>query len=125
MRPIDADAYIERINKTFNESPRCESFIGEALAYVVLKGIEGDLKNESKTPTIDITQRWIPISERLPDPEQNILICDKDNSIYVGYLSEYYTDDGETGFIWIYDECIAHIFNEVKAWMPLPEPYKE
>ena len=60
--------------------------------------------------------RWIPVSERMPEKDEVVLITNKwhevDKALYIG------------------DEMFDIIINylqkeEVVAWMPLPQPYKE
>ena len=61
-------------------------------------------------------QRWIPCSERLPKYMEKVIACidlkvakDAKHQILIGeYFQEDYWKDGR-----------------VKAWMPLPELYKE
>lgn len=56
-----------------------------------------------------LAQRWIPVSEKLPD----------DGAVV------FYTDNkGETGMICYWEE-LPREFEDIIAWMPLPEPYKE
>lgn len=56
-----------------------------------------------------LNQRWIPVSKKLPD----------DSTVV------FYTDNkGETGII-CYWEDLPQEFEDIIAWMPLPEPYKE
>ena len=58
-------------------------------------------------------QQWIPVTERLPEKGQTVIAFDKHrNKIYINTLSS----DGVT---W------RKYTNNVTAWMPLPEPYKE
>ena len=55
---------------------------------------------------------WIPCSERLPDAKNNVLICQNDGYVSVGYYSQ-------EKFLDLY----SYPFNEVIAWQPLPEAY--
>lgn len=67
---------------------------------------------------------WIPVSERLPEGENGVLITVNgklnniifDNAIEKGFYNE---DDG-----WIVDGYLDWITPEVTAWRPLPEPWK-
>lgn len=79
---------------------------------------------------IDIINRqpkvgeWIPVSERLPEDENEVLITVNgklnniifDNAIEKGFYNE---DDG-----WILDGYLDWTTPQVTAWRPLPEPYK-
>jgi len=53
-------------------------------------------------------QRWIPVTKRLPENDDECLTILEDGLYYVQAYS-----DGE----WYYDDVVA--------WMPLPEPYQE
>lgn len=59
---------------------------------------------------IPSAQQWIPVSERLPDDEQRVLLSSR-------YGVELITWDEDSKRL--YRECR----NLVVAWMPLPEPY--
>ena len=101
-------------------------------------------REESKTKTFDILQfvadnaglstfeaiekaynmgvskqepRWIPVSERLPEDKQSVLVwCPEYKNIYCAYL--------EKEQWWIFGAFVQVVPNAVVAWMPLPEPYK-
>jgi hypothetical protein len=63
--------------------------------------------------------RWIPCSERLPERDENVLTYHRNESFdyqYVSWIDDY---SGKwAGFI-------GNLSDEVLAWMPLPEGYKE
>ena len=71
-------------------------------------------------PKVQPVNQWIPCSERLPDePEYGVdgyIVQSKD--IAEPY-SAYWGED-ET---WTDSDC--NVIDDVIAWMPLPEPYKE
>lgn len=62
--------------------------------------------------------RWIPVSERLPERDVDVLTYHRNESYdyqYVSWIDDY---SGEwVGFM-------GSLSDEVLAWMPLPEPYK-
>lgn len=65
--------------------------------------------------------RWIPVSERLPK-EYEIVIASTKYGVYpeAMYSKEY-------GWEWAYESGADYWeeLEEVEAWMPLPESYKE
>ena len=68
--------------------------------------------------------KWIPVDEKLPDPDKYILLSFENFSIPV--VGRYEEDD-EGGAFYIGDEtqtCVSQLLF-VNAWMELPEPYKE
>lgn len=71
--------------------------------------------------TLEQEPNWIPVSERLPDSQTEVIVSCRDDSadnIYRYTASGWITTDGE---YWIVDNEINPY---VIAWMPLPEPYK-
>jgi hypothetical protein len=68
---------------------------------------------------IEQQPRWIPCSERLPERDESVLTYHRDVSFdyqYVSWIDDY---SGKwAGF------C-GSLSDEVLAWMPLPEGYKE
>ena len=61
---------------------------------------------------------WIPVIERLPEEGKNVLFCDIDNDIMLGYHLHYAP---ATHFV---ERGAWEDVKNVRAWMPLPEPYK-
>ena len=63
--------------------------------------------------------RWVPVSERLPDYNEEVLIT---NGKYVTIDTRYFLENTEDGEAYTWD---INGWDDVSAWMPLPEPYKE
>lgn len=81
-------------------------------------------------------RRWIPVSERLPQEDTEVLICYKHRE-GEGDTNHTRIDISSYGDMYFGGNRIAHakywrppfeyfgLNYEVVAWMPLPEPYKE
>ena len=80
-------------------------------------------------------QRWIPVTERLPDERDAVIILLKDGQVFLGEIRErialpewwYFYDASDTDMDMLgvmyplfNDELWLHE-NPVVAWMPLPE----
>ena len=119
MRLIDADL----LGLTDMEIVMCDGDYKEALKMLIDK-IE-------HVTTIEPEQRWIPVTERLPERKGRYLVTRGNdagtfwNGVYIVNYSDlmglnkekhWWTGDvGKSNFERILD---------VIAWMPLPEPYK-
>lgn len=63
--------------------------------------------------------RWIPVTERLPAYGEEVLLS-TNGDCRIGYLVPTYD---KRQYEWHHLGFFI-FFNEVDAWMPLPEPYK-
>ena len=64
---------------------------------------------ESENARLKDAQRWIPVSERLPEDLQSIIVFTKDRKTYIIRFLELY---GREGF--------GSLSDIVTHWMPLP-----
>lgn len=75
-------------------------------------------------PTADVTvQKWIPVSERLPEPNEdgsvNAVLVTNGFVIHMAYFNNKNWWFCESG------QAAESMFYVVTHWMPLPEPPKE
>ena len=95
----------------------------------ICKSIETDARKKfyDDCPLEDVepVQKWIPVSERLPDVDEYIIISFENFSVPM--IGRYTVDDDDSGTFRIGDEDESFVENDlyVIAWMPLPEPYRE
>lgn len=70
-------------------------------------------------------QRWIPVSERLPDADKYILVSIE--NFIISDIGRYETDKDGSGAFYPGDDGKSYVEYGlfVNAWMPLPEPYRE
>lgn len=87
----------------------------------------------------NVEQRWIPVSERLPDDSDvRFYMCivenhEEDLPMFCQYAEEYgfgfwrdYYDADTLGFVDSEFQTNEELgYEKVVAWMPLPEPYRE
>lgn len=84
-----------------------------------IQGYEWQFKQLTALPSV--TGKWIPVSERLPEDEQEILFSTKTGRVHSG---KYHDDDSANQWYSHRDKARAWN-NVVNAWMPLPKAYKE
>lgn len=79
-----------------------------------------------RQPTVDAVPvvRWTSVSDRLPEPETNVIAFVGD---YIEILSYRYDRRGKLAFMYMDDSGYWHerIRPGVTHWMPLPTPPKE
>lgn len=80
--------------------------------------------SEAIAKYIDLWERqphWIPVTERLPNPKDLVLVCNEFGGVHYGYFESnkrWYTANNWLADAWTVMPNVTH-------WMPLPEPPKE
>ena len=70
-------------------------------------------------PSAQPEQRWIPVTERLPERADNVIICYKAGDYTLVSTGRYLYK-----FKMWYVDVVGDLRDGVTAWMPLPEPYR-
>lgn len=68
---------------------------------------------------------WIPVSERLPEDHKDVLICLSSDQICIGCYNSHKLPFSNNAIGWGASYTYNWCSNNVIAWMPLPEPYKQ
>lgn len=84
----------------------------------VMHGLWLAEKAIEQLPSAQSEQRWIPVSERLPEAEVEVFVYLFDRpSPHIAWMSK----DGK----WHTEDFTLEVDENPAAWMPLPKPYKE
>ena len=77
-----------------------------------------EVEEEFATDTNVGTNGWIPCSDRLPEEEADVLLSLRSLDVYTGFRAN------AEGCFYIDGDGYVE-YENVVAWQPLPEPYKE
>lgn len=105
-------------NRLLNESGDIGCTLGITNMYEYSKQIVQKVAEEFATDTNVGTNGWIPCSERLPEEEADVLLSLRSLDVYTGFRAN------AEGCFYIDGDGYVE-YENVIAWMPLPEPYKE
>ena len=143
MRPIDADALLEKAHDVILQNGAkhrcvCKEDIREAptielpaqcIANVI---VDTDAILKRIKEEYDLIDGWISVEEKLPDKPGSYLVTAAGLPQYVPEYTttlSYGKPDGldvDTDVFYSYDEYWGEkICDDIIAWMPMPEPYKK
>lgn len=121
-RMIDGDSLTKRLIEFCNKNCPYTAKARDIMCGSCFMGLA--LEAVEDAPTIDSELRWISCKERLPEDDTLMLVNYIDSrpdamDIWIGWheMENVWYIDGEA-----HSEEYG---NEVIAWMPLPEPWKE
>ena len=106
--------------------------IHDETSLLLLKAADAieDLENRLNLWRQDKIRRWIPVTERLPEPRQDVLAVWDNGEVWTVYQWWAEPNDGEDPLE--YDDDVFYENGEfystkkrVTHWMPLPEPPKD
>lgn len=97
----------------------------EACGYAPLTRVISEAEVEEILEQEEKTGGWIPVSERLPDVDEYILVSFE--NFTTPMIGRYTVDDDDSGTFRVGDEDESFVEDGlfVNAWMPLPKPYRE
>lgn len=106
-----------------NKFPKNEVFIVDDVYEQIVEQLSSVTDKMCFTKDIQLKplpkerREWIPVSERLPETDEDVLITDG-VTVYIGWMIDaadrrWRADSGDNYFI-----------NDVIAWMPLPPSYQ-
>ena len=99
---------LERLEREIAGKPTPDEYNnGINRAYSIVKEVAEEYKGG-----------WIPCSEQLPEEEADVLLSLRSLDVYTGFRAN------AEGCFYIDGDGYVE-YENVIAWMPLPEPYKE
>ena len=110
--PIDKLAEYEDIGLTPDE---IKYFLKDFGISLLMENRE--LKKQHKAKN-----NWISTTGILPKEDERVIICSKNKCVSIAYYKNYF---GQMRFMYFHNITESwHIFSQVIAWQPLPEPYE-
>lgn len=114
---------IAEILENENEVESCQDALSREKVYEIIEQLmDGSLdefytkKAIHELPSVQPEQRWISVSDRLPESDEDVLVTNG-IGIYIGWIDP--TDNG-----WRVDSESEYFMDDILAWMLLPEPFK-
>ena len=132
MRLIDADALIKAFNEAQVEFDEYYKGLGKAKvitdnASTVTPKLPTEVKKALEVLKAMKQGRWIPVSEKLPENRNLVLVTAYWHDTYQVMQASYFGEGEKNGWWCVpWNNCGEHMRNDlhVIAWQELPDPYK-
>lgn len=134
FEPAFANYIITALQEGATVSDKGEDAISRNAMLDYQQYLHGKMSNEENhklwefikdLPSVTSIQKWIPVSERLPEPRK-LVVCYITTGATETYFIAFWNDiqkawEEGIGGCRLLERDLGY---EVIAWMPLPEPYK-
>ena len=79
-----------------------------------------------RVPSAESEEKWIPVSERLPEDNRQVLVYAQSVHYALAKYDEMMEPDGKRKKQWVTFDAWKpyYAIENVIAWMPLPEPWR-
>lgn len=122
MAKIDRDAAIGVLFRLYEEAAIRWRAVGKNADAGAMIELDRAALELSRLPVEEDRPafRWIPLSERKPEDNRSVLVSKKSGEVTMG---RRFDDDPGDWYLGYESDYASE--EEVAAWAPLPEPYKE
>lgn len=130
---MDKDKAIELLNKALGcvqtdhrncgECKKCENYATKEDGIEAIRVAIATLE-KAETNCPEIPDSWIPVTERLPEIGELVLVCYMYGDGYKDQTMDFRAEDGNWWLDIAFDDPDPAECCKVIAWMPLPEPWK-
>lgn len=119
MRLIDADKLANSLENNLQSFEEMISEHGKGIAHGTRIAL-GLVKEQPTISPESLRPQWIPVTERLPETSQDVLITRRREWGTARVMKAFYMPSDDGG-IWA-SQCGTDTTGVI-AWLPLPEPY--
>ena len=88
--------------------------------------LDSFIREFDDVPSAEPEQKWIPVTERLPEDNRQVLVYAQSTHFALAKYDEMMEPDGKWKKQWVTFDAWKPFYTvkNVIAWMPLPEPWR-
>ena len=111
--------YIAELEATVEIHADISNAYEKRISEIVSLSNKANAKLQSRIAELEAAQRWIPVSERLPEDRATVLVAFKNREILTATYYKHYEGFGGVENYWHIEGWHS---GNVTHWMPLPQP---